>query len=159
MEKELVFAINYALNKGFQIHPDALKILERIDIKELEHLIKQIVREKAKQKLFSINQDDLEEFLGLKNDEELESELRILSDPTPKVTSAEGVEGYTSLFSSRFLKLKKIISNRPEAKMLKTISSVVSAKSNDDMLTYTAVVLVVLMVISIGISWKNICQK
>ena len=133
MEKELVFAINYALKKGVQIHPDALKILERVDINDLQEIIKKIVREKAKQKLFLINQDDLEVFLGLKNDEELESELRILNDPSTKITSAEGVEGYTSLFSSRFSKLKKIISNRPEAKMLKSISTVVSAKSNDDM--------------------------
>ena len=133
MEKELVFAINYALNKGFQIHPDALKILERIDINDLEQVIKNIVREKAKQKLFLINQDDLEVFLGLKNDEELESELRVLNDPSTKITSAEGIEGYTTLFSSRFLKLKKIISNRPEAKRLKSISSAVSAKSHDDM--------------------------
>lgn len=133
MEKEVVFAVNYALNKGFQIHPDALKILERVDIKELEHVIKQIVKEKSKQKLFLINQDDLEVFLGLKDSEELESEFRILNDPSSKITSAEGVEGYNALFQSRFSKLKKIISDRPEAKMLKTISSALSAKSNDDM--------------------------
>ena len=133
MEKELVFAINYALNKGFQIHPDALKILERVDIDELEQIIKQVVKEKVKQKLFQINQDDLEVFLGLKNDGELESELRVLNDPSPKVTSAEGIKGYTSLFSSRFSELKKIVSNRPEAKMLKSITSVVSTKSNEDM--------------------------
>jgi len=133
MEKDVVFAINYALNKGFQIHPDALKILERVDVNELERVIKEIVREKSKQKLFLINQDDLEVFLGLKDDEKLESEYRVLSDPSSKITSAEGVEGYGTLFASRFSKLKKIISNRPEAKMLKTISSAVSAKSNDDM--------------------------
>ena len=132
MEKEVVFAVNYALNKGFQIHPDALKILERVDIKELEDIIKQIVKEKTKQKLFQINQDDLEEFLGLKEDEDLESEFRVLSDPSSRVTSAEGIEGYNSLFISRFSKLKKIISNRPEAKMLKSISAALSAKSNDD---------------------------
>ena len=132
MEKEVVFAVNYALNKGFQIHPDALKILEQVDIKELEHIIKQIVKEKSKQKLFLINQDDLETFLGLKDDEEFENEYRVLGDPTSKVTSAEGVDGYNALFASRFSKLKKIISSRPEAKMLKSISSVLSAKSNDD---------------------------
>ena len=133
MEKEVVFAVNYALNKGFQIHPDALKILEHVDIKELEHIIKQIVKEKSKQKLFLINQDDLEVFLGLKDDGELEHEFRILNDPSSRITSAEGVDGYNALFASRFSKLKKIISNRPEAKTLKSISSVISTKSNDDM--------------------------
>ena len=132
MEKEVVFAVNYALNKGFQIHPDALKILEQVDIKELESVIRQVVKEKSKQKLFLINQDDLESFLGLKDDEKLESEFRVLNDPSSKITSAEGVEGYNSLFSSRFSKLKKIISNRPESKMLKSISSALSAKSIDD---------------------------
>lgn len=133
MEKEVVFAVNYALNKGFQIHPDALKILEQVDIKELEHVIKQVVKEKSKQKLFLINQDDLEIFLGLKDDEELESEFRVLNDPSPKITSAEGISGYNALFASRFSKFKKIILNRPEGKMLKPISSVISSKSNDDM--------------------------
>ena len=132
MEKDVVFAINYALNKGFQIHPDALKILERVDVNELERVIKEIVREKSKQKLFLINQNDLEVFLGLKDDEKLDSEYRVLSDPSSKITSSEGVEGYGILFASRFSKLKKIISNRPEAKMLKTISSAVSEKSNED---------------------------
>ena len=108
MKKEVVFAINYALNKGFQIHPDALKILEQVDIKELEQVIKQIVREKSKQKLFLINQNDLEVFFGLKDDEVLENEYRVLSDPTPKITSAEGIDGYNALFTSRFSKLKKL---------------------------------------------------
>ena len=133
MEKDIVFAINYALNKGFQIHPDALKILEQVDVNELERVIKEIVQEKSKQKLFLINQNDLEVFLGLTDDEKLESEYRVLSDPSSKITSAEGVKGYGTLFTSRFSKLKKIISNRPEAKMLKSISLAVSAKSNDDM--------------------------
>ena len=132
MEKEVVFAVNYAINKGFQIHPDALKILEQVDIKELEHIIKQIVKEKSKQKLYQINQDDLEIFLGLKGDEELENEFRVLNDPSSKITSAEGVSGYNALFTSRFSKLKKIISSRPEAKMIKSVSSALSAKSNDD---------------------------
>lgn len=132
MEKEVVFAVNYALNKGFQIHPNALKILEQVDIKELEHIIKQIVKEKSKQKLFLINQNDLEDFLGLKNDDNLENEFRVLNDPTSKITSAEGINGYNALFKNRFSKLKKIISNHPEAKMIKSISSTLSVKSNDD---------------------------
>ena len=34
------------LNKGFQIHPDAFKILENVDVRKLEKIIKEIVREK-----------------------------------------------------------------------------------------------------------------
>ncbi len=128
MNEDVTFAVNYALNKGFQIHPDALKILENVNVKELKHIIKEIIKEKTRQNLFFINQDDLEGFLGIKEDVSLENEHRILSDPSSKITSAEGVNGFNRLFSNRFSKLKKIISNRPEAKMLKSINSVITTK-------------------------------
>ncbi|MEM2160572.1 MAG: DNA-directed DNA polymerase II small subunit [Candidatus Nitrosotenuis sp.] len=125
-------ALNFVINKGFQIHPDALKILEQIDVKELERIIKQIVREKERQQLYLISQKDLESFLGIKEDETIEDTHEILYDPTPKIASAEGVQGFSALFTSRYAKLKRIMSNRPEAKMLKTISAVISAKSKDE---------------------------
>ena len=59
MKKELSFVLNYALNKGFQIHPNAFKILDEITDVFLEKIIKEIVKEKTKQKLFQINQNDL----------------------------------------------------------------------------------------------------
>ncbi len=133
MKKELSFVLNYALNKGFQIHPDAFKILENIDVRKLEKIIKEIVREKTKQKLFQINQDDLETFLGIKEDPTLQSEIKVLSDPTTKITTGEGVKGYNALFSSRFNKLKRIVSDRPESRMLKSIASVKTVKTEDDM--------------------------
>ena len=133
MKKELTFALNYALNKGFQIHPDAFKILEDIDVKKLEKIIKEIVREKTRQKLFQINQDDLETYLGIKDDLSLQNEIKILSDPTSKITSGEGVKGYNALFSSRFNKLKRIISDRPESKMLKSAAFLKNTKIEDDL--------------------------
>jgi len=133
MKKELSFALNYALNKGFQIHPDAFKILEDVDVRKLEKIIKEIVREKAKQKLFQINQNDLETYLGIKEDLTIQSTVKILSEPTSRITSGEGVKGYNALFSSRFNKLKRIISDRPESKMLKSAASVKTAKIEDDL--------------------------
>ena len=133
LKKELTFVLNYALKKGFQIHPDAFEFLENVDIKKLEKIIKEIVREKTKQKLFQINQDDLENYFGIKEDKNLKSDYKVLFDPSNKITSAEGISGYNSLFTSRFNKLKKIISDRPESKMLKSIASVKAAKSDDDM--------------------------
>ncbi|MEK6964619.1 MAG: DNA polymerase II small subunit, partial [Thermoproteota archaeon] len=94
MKKDVVFALNYALNKGFQIHPNAFEILEKVEIRDLEKVIRDIVREKTKQKVFHINQEDLEVFLGLKEEEELLSEHKILSDPTLKITSSEGIIGF-----------------------------------------------------------------
>ncbi len=133
MKKELTFVLNYALKKGFQIHPDAFEFLENVDVKKLEKIIKEIVREKTKQKLFQINQDDLENYFGIKEDKNLKSDYKVLFDPSIKITSAEGISGYNSLFTSRFNKLKKIISDRPESKMLKSIALVKAAKSVDDM--------------------------
>ena len=132
MNRELTVALNYALNKGFQIHPDAFKILENVDVKKLEKIIKEIVREKTRQKLFQISQDDLETYLGIKEDPTLQSEVRVLLDPTSKITTGEGVKGYNALFSSRFNKLKRIISDRPESRLLKSIASVKTTKSDED---------------------------
>ena len=125
-------ALNFVINKGFQIHPDALKILEQIDVKELERIIKQIVKEKERQQLYLISQKDLESFLGIQEDETIEDTHEILYDPTPKLASAEGVQGFSALFTSRYTKLKRIMSNRPEAKMIKPVSSVISTKSKDE---------------------------
>ena len=133
MNKDVTLALNYALNKGFQIHPDALDILENIDTKELKRIIKEIIREKTRQKRFFFFFYDLETILGIKEDQNIESEHRVLFDPSSKITSAEGVSGFNALFSNRFSKLKRIISNRPEAKMLKSIASVIATKSNNDM--------------------------
>ncbi len=132
MDEEISSAVSYALNKGFQIHPDALEILHKIDVKELDQIIKDIVKEKTKQKQFLINEEDFEIYLGIKDDEEHQVEFEILSDPTEKITSAEGVEGYGALFASRFNKLRQIMSDRPESKKVKDIESVKSVTKNDD---------------------------
>ena len=132
MDEEISSAVSYALNKGFQIHPNALEILHKIDVKELAQIIKDVVKEKTKQKQFLINEEDFEIYLGIKDDEEHQVEFEILSDPTGKITSAEGVEGYGKLFASRFNKLKQIMSDRPESKKVKDIESVKSITKNDD---------------------------
>ena len=132
MDKEISSAVSYALNKGFQIHPDALEILHKINVKELGQIIKDVVKEKTKQKVFLINEEDFEIYLGIKDDEEHQVEFEILSDPTEKITSAEGVEGYGALFASRFAKLRQIMSDRPESKKVREISSVKSITKTDD---------------------------
>ena len=132
MDEEISSAVSYALNKGFQIHPDALEILHKIDVRELGQIIKDVVKEKTKQKQFLINEEDFEIYLGIKDDEEHQVEFEILSDPTERITSAEGVEGYGALFASRFNKLRQIMSDRPESKKVKDIESVKSITKNDD---------------------------
>ncbi|MDE1725869.1 MAG: DNA-directed DNA polymerase II small subunit [Thaumarchaeota archaeon] len=132
MKEEVSSAITYALSKGFQIHPDAFKILEKIDVKELQNIIKQIVREKAKQNLFLINQSDLKMFVESEVDGGVEDRYEILFDPTKKVTSAEGIDGFTALFSDRYSKLLKIMMQRSQAKKLTPIKNVTDGKLGEE---------------------------
>ncbi|HLA22046.1 MAG TPA: DNA-directed DNA polymerase II small subunit [Nitrosopumilaceae archaeon] len=132
MNETAASALNYALSRGFQIHPDAFKILEKIDSSELERIIKQVVREKAKQNLFLINQSDLNVFVDTRIDESVEGKHVILSDPTKKITSAEGIEGFGALFVNRYSKLMKIILQRAQAKKLATVEIVKAGKPKDE---------------------------
>ena len=132
MNENAASALNYALSRGFQIHPDAFKILEKIDSNELERIIKQVVREKAKQNLFLINQNDLKVFVDTQIDESVEDKHVILSDPTKKITSAEGIEGFGALFVNRYSKLMKIILQRAQAKKLATVEIVKAGKPKEE---------------------------
>lgn len=136
MREEVSSAITYALSKGFQIHPDAFKILEKIDVKELQNVIKQIVREKAKQNLFLINQSDLKMFIESDVDSTTEDNHVILFDPTKKVTSAEGIDGFTTLFTDRYSKIMKIMMQRSQSKKLTSISNITNGKLGEE--TYIA---------------------
>lgn len=129
MNREITLALNYALNKGIQIHPDAFKILVGMDAGRIERVIKDMVREKSREGQFQINKNDLEAYLGIVDDPLLQGDVRVWSDPTGSVATGEGVSGYNALFASRFNKLKQIILMRPEAKMLKTAAAASSSKS------------------------------
>jgi DNA polymerase II small subunit len=132
VKEEVSSAVTYALSKGFQIHPDAFKILEKIDVKELQNIIKQVVREKAKQNLFLINQSDLKMFVESEVDNSIEDRHEILFDPTKKITSAEGIDGFTALFSDRYSKLLKIMMQRAQAKKLTPIKNVTDGKLGEE---------------------------
>ena len=132
MKEDVSSALTYALSRGFQIHPDAFKILEKIDVKELERIIKQVVREKTKQNLFLINQNDLKMFVDSEIDENIENNHVILSDPTKKITSAEGIDGFGALFASRYSKLLKIILQRSQSKKLSPINTIKSGKIKEE---------------------------
>ncbi|MEX1996425.1 MAG: DNA-directed DNA polymerase II small subunit, partial [Nitrosopumilaceae archaeon] len=92
----------------------------------------QVVREKAKQNLFLINQNDLKVFVDTQIDESVEDKHVILSDPTKKITSAEGIEGFGALFVNRYSKLMKIILQRAQAKKLAMVEIVKAGKPKDE---------------------------
>ena len=166
----LLKIISFITSKGFQIHPDALVLIEnlQVDVYQVVEEILMIKRERDGSKV--ILSDDINNILKIstssslivndnanngttivnrldhteiidtkKSNEETILELvthdsdsfednyyvnNIIYDSNNSINSGEGVEGYTSLFRSRFDKSLKILSNRPDSKRIKKIASI-----------------------------------
>ena len=165
--------ISFVTSKGFQIHPDALTLIEEIqenyfqiiedilsnkknkkeksmviiteDIKNFvkvpldkipnEHSNCELIISKATaendvgykedkeiiidENLFSIKKDSFDKYK-----EKMDENLKIIYDSNDKINSGEGIEGYTSLFRSRYEKSLKILSLRQDSKKVKKIELV-----------------------------------
>jgi DNA polymerase II small subunit len=166
----LLKIISFITSKGFQIHPDALVLIEnlQVDVYQIVEEILMIKKERDGSKV--ILSDDINNILKIstssslivndnanngttivnrldhteiidtkKNKEETILELvthdsddfennyyvnNIIYDSNNSINSGEGVEGYTSLFRSRFDKSLKILTNRPDSKRIKKIASI-----------------------------------
>ncbi|CAI9830821.1 MAG: DNA-directed DNA polymerase II small subunit [Nitrosopumilus sp.] len=138
MDRRLTAALDYALSRGFQIHPDAFRMLQEIDVDAAARAVKEAVRSKSRGGVFQILVGDLEEGLGLGGGEPPRADLGVLFDPTPAVLAGGG--SFRDLFASRYEKLRRIISARPEAAKLRQIGNLkeegyvcglVSSKSAD----------------------------
>lgn len=124
LQNEVFSALSYATSKGFQIHPDAFAMLKGLDADVLQ-TVKEIIRSKKPSKNAVILVDDIRNLLSPKKEEgPVEQACTILMDPTPRVTTGEGVEGYASLFRSRFEKSMRILAQRPESRRISKIASV-----------------------------------
>ncbi|VFJ14016.1 DNA-directed DNA polymerase II small subunit [Candidatus Nitrosocosmicus franklandus] len=160
--------ISFIISRGFQIHPDALVLIENME-GEMIQIVEEILSTKKERKEPKIiSSEDIRRALGLKhitlteNDEvnrystlvnhsnsdrhyniEKASEktaLEIIThdssdfknhynnnvvyDSNYSINSGEGVQGYISLFRSRFDKSLKILSNRPDGKRIKRIGTI-----------------------------------
>src|SRR5437899_9452564 len=71
-------------------------------------------------------------FVESEVDETVEDSHVILFDPTKKVTSAEGIVGFTTLFLDRYSKLLKIMMARSQSKRLTSIADVASGKFGNE---------------------------
>ena len=164
----LLKIISFITSKGFQIHPDALVLIEnlQVDVYQIVEEILMIKRERDGSKVilsddiknilkFStnsslivndnanngttiVNRLDHSEIIDTKNNnketilelvthdsDDFENNYyvnNIIYDSNNSINSGEGVEGYTSLFRSRFDKSLKILSNRPDSKRIKKIA-------------------------------------
>lgn len=99
-------------------------MLKGLDVDVLK-IIQEIIKIKKPTKNAVIVVEDIKTLIEpKKQDGPVEQTCTVLSDPTPKVTTAEGVDGYTSLFRSRFEKTMRILAQRPDSKRISKVSAV-----------------------------------
>lgn len=127
LQNEILSALSYATSKGFQIHPDAFAMLKGLDVDVLK-AVQEIIKTKKQAKNSIILVDDIKGLINPKKVEKggvpEEQICKILMDPTPKVNTGEGVEGYAFLFKSRFEKSMRILAQRPDSKRISTVAAV-----------------------------------
>ena len=133
-------ALIYAINKGYQVHPDAFAFLKSLDC-DVEKIIKTIVDAKNKFKKKSpILIDDIKNVISSdvnrtmddplitninskpKSDSNLEN-YKILFDPTYKINS-ENDKDFVKLFDSRYRKTLRILSIRSESRQIRKIKQI-----------------------------------
>jgi DNA polymerase II small subunit len=122
----------YAINKGYQVHPDAFAFLKSLDC-DVEKIIKTIVDAKNKFKKKSpILIDDIKSVISRdlnRTDEPVITNTitesngesyKIIFDPTYKINS-EDKRDFFKLFDSRYKKTLKILSIRSESRQIRKI--------------------------------------
>ena len=179
--------ISFVTSKGFQIHPDALTLIEKIQDNYFQ-VIDEILldKKKKKEKSIVIRTEDIINFVKIPNyksstedknnnqiiisetkispsssfpsstmikydninieenndamedeilfsikknslnkyKEKIDENFKIVYDTNDKINSSEGVEGYTSLFRSRYEKSLRILSLRQDSKRVKKIETI-----------------------------------
>ena len=179
--------ISFVTSKGFQIHPDALTLIEKIQDNYFQ-VIDEILldKKKKKEKSIVIRTEDIKNFVKIPNyksstenknnnqiiisetktspsssfpsstmikydninieenndamedeilfsikknslnkyKEKMDENFKIVYDTNDKINSSEGVEGYTSLFRSRYEKSLRILSLRQDSKRVKKIETI-----------------------------------
>ena len=144
-------ALIYAINKGYQIHPDAFALLRSIN-SDVNNIIKTIIEKKTKLKenrsiliddiktvisrntvynsinkpvsIVSIDDNDHYDKPLIYGDNNTQAIYEVLFDPTSKVNSTEGENGFLKLFRSRYEKSLKILAMRSDSKRIKKIEKI-----------------------------------
>jgi DNA polymerase II small subunit len=138
-------ALIYAINKGYQIHPDAFALLRSINF-DVSNIIRTIIEKKTRlRESHSILIDDIKTIISrdvvdnsagrssiddndkalIDRDKNTQGTYEVLFDPTSKVNSIEDEEnGFLKLFRSRYEKSLKILAMRPDSKRIKKIEKI-----------------------------------
>ena len=166
-QKEVSNALSYITANGYQIHPEAFKVLKNLNSNIMD-IIQKVVRLKKTQSddnniiliedfrnFCTINisteydsltaadssikishttlkkNNEIQEFKTISTQKNIANKsstynesFKIIYDSTDYIDPEEGVDGYISLFKSRFSKTLRILSSRPESKRINKISFV-----------------------------------
>lgn len=131
MKRDVRQALEYAFKKGFQVHPGAVEVLEEVGMERLDRIIRDVVREKMVDRNYHIDRDDLIKYLGLGDDEPIRDEYEILFDCATKITIPEEAVGYSSLFRSRYEKMRSMMQDRPESEKLRKIATIKTSSGDE----------------------------
>lgn len=152
LQKEISNVLSFISSNGYQIHPNAFIFLKDIDSNRMD-IIQQVVKYKKKNNDNSvISVDDLKFYICEYNYETKKNQVKstfksssiyrsiqssineekssikdshkIIFDSSNSINPVEGINGFTSLFNSRFTKLLKILSLRPGSKRINKIAFV-----------------------------------
>ena len=130
-------ALIYAINRGYQVHPDAFAFLKSLDC-DVEKIVRTIVEAKNKFKMKSpILIDDIKNAISPavnhinkpeiantnKTTETDDDGYKIIFDPTNMINSDEK-KNFFKIFESRYKKTLKILSSRPESRQLRKIKNI-----------------------------------
>ena len=134
---EVAQVVAEALADGFQVNPEAFKLLEtligRLDLIQLMRKVKQVKRERSLSETIVITKQDLEtclppDFVVIEKHDialtDIEPQIEILKDSSNKLNSIDGIEGFQKLFRSRFQKLLSIAKQRPDSYHIRKIGEI-----------------------------------
>lgn len=137
METNTIILLKKVLADGFQVEPEAFKLIESTDENEidLEKSLHNIIEKKIKEKEAKIiTKYDIISFLPPQNKIEFNESkidikimLEIISDIGSSFIPSQGKKGFQELFTSRYNKLLKIVSARPN---YHNIEKIISLKKN-----------------------------
>lgn len=129
--------IKEALENGFQVEPKAFELIKSLEGKDIDvsRIIQEVINRKISDRTTkNITEKDIDSLLpssvkeistSVKEQiEKLESKVEIIKNIGDKVSLSEGKEGFENLFRSRYNKLLRIISSRPDHYRIEKISSV-----------------------------------
>ena len=137
METNIIILLKKALDDGFQLEPEAFKLIESTNKNEidLEKSLHNIIEKKIKEnEARIITKYDVISFLPQQNKIEqktskieIKTMLEVLSDIGSSFVPSQGKKGFQELFTSRYNKLLKIVSIRPN---YHNIEKIVSLQKN-----------------------------